>query len=329
MTEIMALIETDSGVLSQSSLELLAIGKRLSESSGLPLTACVIGENLGDPAGEVSQMGAKKVYTADNPSLDKPSLDSYIKVISKVAIENKPRILLISQTQLGKELGPYLAGQIRTGVVTNCIDVTVSSSCDDVETTSPVFGGAVISKYKFDTKGTCIIVIQTKVFDPPAKQDNSPGDLIPIEVPNLKDSPRVRVVKKNSLTGPRLEDAEIIVSGGKGLKEKDNYKMIEELAEILGGLPGASRAITDEKWTDESRWIGLTGKTVAPNLYLAIGISGAPQHMAGCSKSRTIVAVNNDKDAGIFRYAKYGIEADCLEFLPVFISKCKEQKNNS
>lgn len=325
MTEIMALIETDSGALSQSSLELLNIGQRLSGSSGLPLTACILGENIEEPAGEVSQMGAKKVYIADNPELDKPSLDTYIKIISKVALENKPRVLLLSQTQLGKELGPYLAAHVGAGIVTNCTDVTVSSSGNDVEATSPVFGGAVISKYKFNTEDTCIILIQTKVFDPPAKQSSAPGDLTKIELPSLENAQRVRVIKKNSLTGPRLEDAEIIVSGGKGLKEKNNYKMIEELAELLGGLPGASRAITDEKWTDESRWIGLTGKTVAPNLYLAIGISGAPQHMAGCSKSRTIVAVNNDKDAGIFRYAKYGIEADCLEFLPVFMQKCKDR----
>ena len=192
----------------------------------------------------------------------------------------------------------------------------------DIEVVAAIYGGAARATYTFPGDGPRIIGLAPVRLEPPDRVAGQTAEIVTIAV---TADPRVRVVKSATRAeGARLEDSRVVVSGGRGLKDRENYALIRELAVALNGMPGASRAIVDESWAKPTEQVGLTGTIVSPELYFAVGISGASQHMAGCSNSRVLVAINTDRDAPIFRYANYGIVADCLEILPELIRQAKQ-----
>jgi electron transfer flavoprotein alpha subunit len=194
--------------------------------------------------------------------------------------------------------------------------ISVEAVDSNYQVTASAYGGDTRVIYEVGG-GSVLAFIANAVVPEPGEGPALTPEAISLFLSNTEE--RVQVVQEASFDGPRLDDAEIIVSGGRGLGSADNYKLIEELAAALGGLPGASRPIVDEGWVDSSRQVGLTGRITRPNLYIAVGISGASQHMAGCSAAGTIVAINRDADAAIFQYARYGIQGDALEILPELI----------
>lgn len=320
---VLIIVETREGKPTPASLELLAFGNALSQESKHPLFASVFGSVAKSTSEDLATV-VDKVYAVEAPSFDEFDLESLLQAIAHVVQISSPAILLLSASLESKDLAPRLALRLGTGVVNNCEELHLDMETGIIEAACSVFGGAALSTYRFDDARPCIVSMSPGVAQPVSLPQDGRGEMIRVS-PDIVETPRrARVLDRTASAGPRLEESEVIVAGGKGLRALENFPYIQELADVLGGMPAASRAIVDLGWATPAHQVGLTGKVVTPNLYLAIGISGASQHMVGCSSARNIVAVNSDEDAPIFQHARYGVVADCLEFLPAFIEKCRQ-----
>ena len=320
---VLIVVETKEGKPTPASLELLAFGNALSQESKHPLYASPFGSADSSTSGGLATM-VDKVYAVEDPSFDEFDLESRLQAITQVVQISSPAILLLGASLESKDLAPRLALRLDTGVVNNCEELRVDMETGVIEALCSVFGGAALSTYRFDDARPCIVNMSLGVAQPINLPRGDRGETISVSLEIVETPRRAKVVDRISSAGPRLEESEVIVAGGKGLGIPENFLYIQELADVLGGMSAASRAIVDLGWATPAQQVGLTGKVVTPNLYLAIGISGASQHMVGCSSARNIVAVNRDEDAPIFQHARYGVVADCLEFLPAFIVKCRQ-----
>jgi electron transfer flavoprotein alpha subunit len=229
-----------------------------------------------------------------------------------------PRLVLVSQTHDARLLAPRLAGRLGAAVVMNAIDLAAGDG--GLQVTASAYGGDTRVVYDLAGGTGWVVGVSTSVLvsEPLADgADAVPVREVAVDLASVKE--RIRVVARAVTEGPRIEDADIIVAGGRGLGAPENFRLVQDLAAALGGMAGASRPIVDDGWTDPSRQVGLTGKITRPSLYIAVGISGASQHMVGCAAAKTLVAINRDPEAAVFRYARYGIVGDCLEILPELI----------
>lgn len=303
----------------RSAPELLTAARGVATAG--PTRWLIIGE-CEAAAAIAREYGASALDTLRSEPLSRFDADAYVEALAQYVAKHAPRLLLLPQTFDARVLAPRLAARIDAGVVMNTLEIA-----DD--------GGAIIisaSAYGGDTRAVYAISAQTAVIGvmpgaveavpAPASEPVSMADF-EVSLDGVRE--RVHIVEPARTEGPRLEDADVIVAGGRGLASASNFRLIEELAEALGGMPAASRPIVDDGWVDPSRQVGLTGKVVRPSLYVAVGISGASQHMAGCSAAKTIVAINRDRDAGIFRHARYGIVGDCIEVVPELIRAARAQ----
>lgn len=323
---VLIVAETREGGLAPITCELLTAARQLADALGPAhqAAAVLVGDAVASLAQELAERGADAVYVVEHPSLAEFHPESYVHAVAQAVEQTQPEALLLGQTPWGRDLAPRLAVRFNSGVVMNCIELHPQAD-GGLEVVCPVFGGDARAVYRFDDARPRIATIQSRVYEPSAPQPGRQGHIVRVDGRTEGVAVRTRVVERTPTTGPRLEDAAILVGGGRGLGKQENYRYIEELASALGGLPAASRAIVDTGWATPAQQIGLTGKYVAPELYIAVGISGASQHMAGLSAARNIVAINNDANAPIFRYARYGVVTDCLEFLPVLIQQCREK----
>jgi electron transfer flavoprotein alpha subunit len=249
--------------------------------------------------------------------------DPWVEALAQYCAQCAPKVLLFSQSFDARLIAPRLAGRLGAGVVMNGVDVDVAED-DRLQITASAYGGDTRVVYELGGVDSCVVSVLANAVQPEPHAGEGPE-------PKLRDvqvdlggvEERIRTIERAQTEGPRLEDAEVIVSGGRGLSAPADFELVEQLAKALGGMAGASRPLVDDGWVDSSRQVGLTGKITRPSLYVAAGISGASQHMAGCSAAKTIVAINRDPDAAIFRYARYGIVGDCLEILPEMIRAAK------
>jgi electron transfer flavoprotein alpha subunit len=282
--------------------------------------------NLGtlpDGAAETASVfGVSALSQISDPKLDDGGADAAVEALSQYCRKALPRLILFSQDFESRLIAPRLAGRLAGAVVMNALNVEFGA--EDVTVTASAYGGDAGAVYRLRGNGPYVIAVMPNAVEPkPADAPSTPA--VEEFVPDLSAvAERIRVVTPAWAEGARLEDAQVIVAGGRGLGSPDNFHLIEELAAAVGGMPAASRPLVDDGWTDASRQVGLTGRITRPALYMALGISGASQHMAGCSAAKTIVAVNRDADAAIFRYAKYGIVGDCLEIIPELIAAVQE-----
>ncbi|MFN0072013.1 MAG: electron transfer flavoprotein subunit alpha/FixB family protein [Chloroflexota bacterium] len=324
---VMIIAETATGALSSVSAELSAIGRRLADELGEPLCALLMGESVAGLATQLGELGADRVLVADHELLGMYQPD-LARAAALAAIQAaNPAVLLLGQTVNGRDLAPRLAFRLGTGLVTDCTDLHIDPASRLMVMTKPVYGGSALAEYTVTDARPQIATVRPRVFVPAEPQPGRPTDIVHIQ-PDLASVPsRIRngeTVQAEAATGPRLKDAKTVVSGGRGLGGAENWPVIEEIAGLLGAAVGASRAVTDAGWVPPAHQVGLTGQTIAPDLYITVGISGAVQHIAGCSGSRNIVAINKDADANIFKVARYGVVGDYKQVLPAFTKRVRE-----
>jgi electron transfer flavoprotein alpha subunit len=314
---VLVVARTPAGAaLSERDLEALGLGRSLAEQLGVGLLCLVVGSGIDALANEVAEHGASSVLVADAPHLEDCLADAVVDVAEDAARRAEARIVIVARSEQSHEVAPRLAARLGGGLVMGAIACAPLAD-GALEVIAPAYGGAVRATYRLAAGRPQVLVPAVKAAEPPKRDSDGVAAVERLEVAAPKA--RVTVVSRPAASGPRLEDARVIVSGGRGLREATNYALVDELASALGGMPGASRAIVDLGWAKPERQVGLTGKTVAPDLYIAAGISGASQHIVGCANSRVLVAINSDPDAPIFRHAHYGIVGDALEVLPELI----------
>ena len=321
----MILGEVTEGNLSSISTELLGCGRKLADELGQELSALLIGSAVRGCAQEAIAYGADRVYVVEDPLLEDYQADSYVAAAEKAAKESNPAILLLGQTEIGSDIAARLAFRLETAAVLDCVALEVDPDSKRLLQTKPVYGGNAQAIYVTDTDPQ-IATVRAKSMTPLAKDDSRQGEVVNIDAGLDASAIRTKVLEKvkEEIEGVKLEDAAVIVTGGRGIGGEEGFKQLEELARMMKGAVGASRPACDNGWMPEKAQVGLTGKIVTPDLYIAVGVSGASQHMAGCSGSKTIVAINKDGEANIFRMAHYGVVGDWKKILPAFKEKVKE-----
>ena len=313
--------EQRDGKLQGVAIELLGEGRKIADELGTELSAILLGHNVDDLAEELIKYGADKVIYADSELLNVYTTDGYSKVIYDLVEERKPEILLIGATNIGRDLGPRLSAKIHTGLTADCTKLDVDKENRRLMMTRPAFGGNLMATILCPNHRPQMSTVRPGVMEKAKFDEHRKGKIEKID-PNLtKDDMKTKVIEfvKSEKEAVVLEEAPIIVSGGRGLGKPEGFKLIKELADKLGGVVGASRATVDAGWIEKDHQVGQTGKTVRPNLYIACGISGAIQHLAGMQESKCIIAINKNPDAPIFDVADYGIVGDLYKVIPELI----------
>ncbi|GAA0951924.1 electron transfer flavoprotein subunit alpha/FixB family protein [Virgisporangium aurantiacum] len=316
MAEVLVVVDATGGAPKKVSLELLTLARKLGEPS-----AVVFGGDV-DTA-KLAEYGAAKVYVVDDPEVEKYLVAPKATVLADLVKTKQPAAVLVASTQEGKEIIGRLAVKLDNGLLVDAVDVA-----EDGTTTQVVFAGAVIVKSKV-TKGIPLVAVRPNSLTPtPAESSVSPvTENVAVTLGDADKLATVteRVAEKKG-SRPELTEASIVVSGGRGVGSADNFKLVEELADLLGGAVGASRAATDSGFYPHAFQVGQTGKTVSPQLYVALGISGAIQHRAGMQTSKTIVAVNKDGEAPIFELADFGVVGDLFKVVPQAMEEIRKRK---
>lgn len=318
MGKILVFVESSNGKIKRSAQELLSAAKR----SGQPVAALVGGSQVDQYANEVAAFGATEVHAFKDAAFDQYNPESFSEMMAQAVAAIQPTVILASASSLGRDLFPRVAARLDTGVVSDCTDLSFQG--EDVTAKKPVYSGKAFAKMGFDNSPVKIVLMRANQLpiDPP--QTGATANVIAhtFSKPDLKTL--IKEVVKGASEKMDLTEANIIVSGGRGLKEAANFKMLHDLADVLGATVGASRAVVDAGWVSHGMQVGQTGKTVAPSLYIAVGISGAIQHLAGMSGAKVIVAINNDANAPIFQKATYGIVGDLFDVLPKLTEEFKK-----
>jgi electron transfer flavoprotein alpha subunit len=323
--DIAVFCEVKDGKLAPISTEGLGIGRKLAEDSSQELCAIVVGSGVSDAAKEAIVYGADKAYVVDDEILKVYQSDSYVAVMEKVLNQVMPQVLILGQNDIGRDLAPRLAFKLGTSATLDCVDLAIDAASGRLLQTKPVYGGNAHAVYVSNTDPQ-IVTIRTKAMTPLAPDASRQGEVIAIDAGIDASVIRTKLIDSviEEVAGIKLEDAEVVVSGGRGIGSAEGFARLEELAKLLKGAVGASRPPCDNGWIADTVQIGLTGKIIAPELYIAIAISGSSQHLSGCSGSKNIIAINKDPEANIFRQARYGVVGDWKKVLPAFTAKIKE-----
>jgi len=318
---VLVFAESSGSQFRKSGFEAVTEGRRLADLAGAEEYAVAIGHGLEERMIELGKYGADRVFLADDPSLALFHPDYYRHILLDAVKKHAPSIILLPATSAGKDLAPRIAIHLNTGVASDCVQLSLENG--DLFATRPAYAGKVLLKVRIN--GTPkIATLRPNAF--------TAKEVSPVHSPSVEpltfEKPETRmVVKEFAALGPKkmdLTEASIIVSGGRGMGGPENYKILEELAEVVGGIVGASRASVDAGWRPHSDQVGQTGRTVSPTLYIACGISGAIQHRVGMVNSKIIVAINKDPDAPIFGFADYGIVGDVFEVVPALTRELKK-----
>lgn len=325
MSKILAFVESRENKIKNAGFETASTALKLANELGADIEILLIGSGADSAAGELGNYGIKRIIIADDPRLEKYSTTAYSKILAEAAKQRGADILILSATAMGKDMSSRVSAKLEAGLVADCTDIKTDNG--NIIATRPVYAGKAYIDVKVSSP-VKIFTLRPNVFKP-VKADGVTAESEKINV-QLEDADFKVQVKEIVVSSEKLDvtEANIVVSGGRGLKGPENFYLVEDLAKVLGGAAGASRAIVDAGWRPHEDQVGQTGKTVSPALYIAVGISGAIQHLAGMSSSKCIVAINKDKDAPIFQIADYGIAGDALEVMPVLIEECKKVLSN-
>ena len=320
--------EQREGELQKVSLELLGEGRRVADKLGVKLTALLLGSNIEGLANTLAKHGADEVLVADDKNLEHYTTDAYTKVICDLANERKPGILFVGATFIGRDLGPRIAARLTTGLTADCTSIDVEVENGDLLATRPAFGGNLMATIACPEHRPQMATVRPGVF---AKidTDGSNCKIEKVEVKLADSDVRTKVLEivKSKKDVVDIAEAEFIVSGGRGVGSKENFELIKELGAALDGTVAGSRAAVENGWIDGAYQVGQPGKTVRPKIYIACGISGAIQHVAGMQDSEVIIAINKDETAPIMQVADYGIVGDLKKVIPELIAQVKAIKD--
>lgn len=321
--------EQREGELQKVSLELLGEGRKIADKLGVKLTALLLGDNVRGLADTLGRHGADEILVAENELLKHYTTDGYTKVICDLANERKPGILFIGATFIGRDLGPRVAARLSTGLTADCTVLDVDVEKADLLATRPAFGGNLMATIACPDHRPQMATVRPGVFSKLPDEDRS-FNVEEVEVKLADSDIRTKIVEivKEAKDIVDISEANFIVSGGRGVGAKENFGILEELAEALGGTVAGSRAAVENGWIERDYQVGQTGKTVRPNIYIACGISGAIQHVAGMQDSDLIIAINKDASAPIMQTADYAIVGDLLKVVPEMTAQVKAMKEN-
>jgi len=320
--------ETEEGRLRSVSYELLTRGRELADKLGAELSAVVLGDDVD--RGDIQELilrGADKVYLAESDFLRYFLVEPYANVLGFLIKSYKPDILIAGATTVGRTLMPYIAIKVNTGLTADCTGLDIEEGTGNLLQTRPAIGGNIMATIKTPDHRPQMATVRPKSTPPPPRVEGREGEVIRVQIPVELLKSRVERLgfRSTEADEANIQDADKIVSGGRGLKKPENFALIRELAEKLGAAVGASRDAVDRDWISYPHQVGLSGKTVNPELYVAVGISGAIQHLAGMKTADTIVAINNDPDAQIFQVADFGIVGDLFEVMPALIEELENR----
>lgn len=318
------------------SLELIGKGKELAKELNTTVTAVLLGKDMQEEAKELNYSGADNVIYVDDEALDRYMTEPYVHALYSIIADKKPEIVLFGATAIGRDLAPRVSARVHTGLTADCTGLEVEADDENPEKlnlmmTRPAFGGNIMATIACPNHRPQMATVRPGVMmEAEYSTDNKVSiEEYSLEIPaaakNVEILETVKIIQEKM----NIEDATVLVSGGRGMKGPDNYAMLEELADLLGGTISASRAAVDAGWVTKDRQVGQTGKTVRPNLYIACGISGAIQHLAGMEESDLIIAINKDEFAPIFEVADVGLVGDIFKIVPELIAELKKERASS
>ncbi len=320
--------EQRHGVLAPVTAELLGEARRLAEPLGVKVAAILLGDRVADLSEALLAIGADKVYVAEHPLLQDFLEETYAAALTELARKYQPEIILAGATYLGRAFIPQVAAGLKTGLTADCTAFAIDLEKRLLLQTRPAFGGNIMATIITPRTFPQMATARPGVFKPITSAAKPGGEVVRVELAGLSGAPRSRFVATVAEIKERipLSAAEVVVAGGRGLKDGKNFKLLEELADLLGGAVGATRGAVDAGWMPYAHQIGQTGKTVSPRLYIAVGLSGASQHVVGMQSSDIIVAINKDPQAPIFQVADVGLVGDLFEIVPALIQEIKKDR---
>ena len=327
--DVWVYLEVCEGKLRNVGLELLGEGRKLADGMGQSLASVLIGHNVEGLAQEAFAAGSDKVYLVDAAELAQYNTDSYTATLFDLISNYKPSVILMGATNDGRDFGARVACRVGTGLTADCTGLGIDEATGFVSWTRPAFGGNIMATIICPEHRPQMGTVRPSVFKKPVLDYSKKGELIRVASKIKQEDMRTKLIDMIHVctVSCNLEEAEIIVSGGRGMCKPENFSLVEDLANVLGASVGASRAVVDAGWKPALHQVGQTGKTVGPKIYFACGISGAIQHLAGMSSSDLVIAINKDPDAPIFKMADYGIVGDVLEVLPILTEEFKKIKS--
>lgn len=320
-------VQQTDGKVAGVSHELLGKAKELAKKLNTEVTAILLGYDISELYGELASYGADRIVMIDNRDLKLYSTRPYAYCICRIIEKYKPAIVLYGATAIGRDLAPRVAARIRTGLTADCTGLKIADDgTQNLQMTRPAFGGNLMATIVCPDYRPQMATVRPGVMRKlkPVENATAPVDRLEIEIPASEKDVEILKVIKRKPQKMEIQDAKILVSGGRGMGRPENFRMLEELADALGGAVASTRACVDAGWVEQDLQVGQTGKTVHPNLYLACGISGAIQHLAGMEESNVIMAVNTDESAPIFKVADFGVVGDALKILPLFTEEVKK-----
>jgi len=322
--KVLVLAEAREGALRNVSFEAIAAGKQIAD--GGEVVGVLVGEGVAGLASELIAGGADRVVTVEHPHLKTYTSDGFSQAIMAVIDQESPKAIVFGHTALGKDLSPKIASKLQSGLISDVTEIEGTGL--DAVFIRPIYSGKAFEKVKVKD-GIVFVTIRPNNIAPLAKDASRSGNVaaLSVDITNLRTI--IKEVVRKSTDGVDLSEAKVVVAGGRGVKSAEGFEPLKELANLLGGAVGASRGACDAEYCDYSLQIGQTGKVVTPDLYIAAGISGAIQHLAGMSNSKVIVAINKDPEANIFKVADYGIVGDLFEVVPLLMEEFKALKVNS
>lgn len=320
---VFVFVEQREGEIQKVSLELIGKGREIAEKLGKSVTAVILGNNIADKTNTLIHHGADEVLYVDDAALDIYMTETYAKALTEVINSRKPEIFLIGATTIGRDLAPRVSARVHTGLTADCTSLDIDDETKNLLMTRPAFGGNIMATIICPDHRPQMSTVRPGVMQLFAKDEKREGNIEEVKVAFSKEDMNVEILEvvKETKQKVNIEEANILVSGGRGIGKPENFEVLKELAISLDGQVSASRAVVDAGWIDRNQQVGQTGKTVRPDLYVACGISGAIQHLAGMEESEFIVAINKDAGAPIFEVADVGIVGDLNKVIPALIEE--------